>query len=253
MVHIRLKNVTLSYPIYTAENSSLRATLGSQIGGKIGRSQKGTRVVTALSDVSIEINSGDRVGIIGHNGAGKSTLLKVLAQIFYPQIGQVEIKGEVSCLVDITLGMNAELSGLENIRLRGIVLGLTNRQIKDLTPSIVEFSELGDFIHMPIRTYSSGMYMRLAFAITTAVYPEILVMDEMIGAGDAAFLDKAVERMEDMIGQTEIMVVATHSNFIIRKFCNKVIWMGKGEVKDYGNVEEIISSFEEHTEEVLST
>lgn len=253
MVHIRLKNVSLSYPIYTAENSSLRATLGSQIGGRIGQSQKGTQVVTALSDVSLEINSGDRIGIIGHNGAGKSTLLKVLAQIFYPQIGQIEIKGDVSCLVDITLGMNAELSGLENIRLRGIFLGLTNRQINDLTPSIVEFSELGDFIHMPIRTYSSGMYMRLAFAITTSVYPEILVMDEMIGAGDAAFLDKAVVRMEDMIGKTEIMVVATHSNFIIRKFCNKVIWMEKGEVKEYGNVEETISSFEEHTETVLST
>ncbi len=253
MAHIHLKNISLAYPVYSAENSSLRATIGSKLGGKIERNQTGTQVITALSNVSISFNSGDRVGIIGHNGAGKSTLLKVLAQIYYPQQGEVVIDGDVSCLVDITLGMDAEVSGLENIRLRGIFLGLTKKEIDGLIPSIVEFSELGDFIHMPVRTYSSGMYMRLAFAITTAIYPQILVMDEMIGAGDAAFLDKAIARVEDMIGQTEIMVVATHSNFIIRKFCNKVLWMEKGSVKRFGDVAQIIKEYELETGETLKT
>lgn len=251
MAHIHLKNISLFYPVYSVENSSLRATIGTRLGGKIGSNSTGKQVITALSNVSLEINSGDRIGIIGHNGAGKSTLLKVLAQIYHPQHGEVEINGDVSCLVDITLGMDVEVSGIENIRLRGIFLGLTSKEINDLTPSIVEFSELGDFIHMPVRTYSSGMYMRLAFAITTAIYPKILVMDEMIGAGDAAFLDKALARVDKMIKHTEIMVVATHSNFIVRKFCNKVLWMEKGCIKRYGKVDDILEEFFSKNIEVL--
>jgi ABC-type polysaccharide/polyol phosphate transport system ATPase subunit len=243
MASIRLKGVTLRYPIYTVRGRGLKSTLISRLGGVLSAEPDATWV-TALDDLDLELNDGDRLGIIGHNGSGKTTLLRVLSGIYEPQAGEVSIDGDVSCFVDITLGMDADRTGWENIQLRGVFMGLPTKEIEALAPAIAAFSELGEYLDMPVRTYSAGMFMRLAFAITTAVPQEIIVMDEMIGAGDAQFLDKAVARVTDLLGKTRIMAVATHSNFIIRRFCNKALWMEKGRKKAFGPVDEVVAAYE---------
>jgi ABC-type polysaccharide/polyol phosphate transport system ATPase subunit len=243
MAKIKLTNVTLRYPIFTPKTRAIKTALLTRLGGTISETNN-TVVVSALQDLNLDIGDGDRLGIIGHNGAGKTTLLRVLSQVYEPQIGTVEVQGSVSSFVDITLGMDPDANGWDNIVFRGTFLGMTYEQARALAPSIAEFSELGDYINMPVRTYSSGMFMRLAFAITTSVQPEIIVMDEMIGAGDARFLDKAVARITDMLDKTRIVVVATHSNFIIRRFCNKVLWLEKGRVRAYGGVDSVLADYE---------
>jgi ABC-type polysaccharide/polyol phosphate transport system ATPase subunit len=243
MAIIRLENVSLSYPVFANRSRSLKQVVLSRLGGKIS-THNNVVVVDALRDISFELCDGDRLGIVGHNGAGKTTLLRTLAQIYEPQCGVVKIEGNVSSFVDITLGMDPEATGWDNIIFRGVFLGLTFKEARDLSQSIAEFSELGEYLDMPVRTYSAGMYMRLAFAVTSSISPDILIMDEMIGAGDARFFDKAIARMTSMISQTKIMVVATHSNAIISKFCNKVLWMEKGKVREIGRVDEIIPKFE---------
>lgn len=243
MAKIKLTDVSLSYPLYTHQSRSLRKTVLTRLGGKVAK-HNNLIVVEALRGINLTLNDGDRLGVIGHNGAGKTTLLRVLAQVYEPQIGKVEVQGKLSSLVDITLGMDPEATGWDNIIFRSVFLGLTYTQARALSPSIAEFSELGEYLDMPVRTYSSGMYMRLAFAVTTSVYPDILVMDEMIGAGDARFFDKAVARVTALMNRTRIMIVASHSNFTITQFCNKVLWMERGEIKALGTVGEIIPRFE---------
>ena len=243
MAHVSLKQVSLEYPIITARSQAIKTALFTRLGGRISAHDR-TVVVRALNAIDLELTDGDRLGIVGHNGAGKSTILKVISRIYEPQAGTVTVSGTLSSLVDITLGMDSEASGWENIRFRGAFMGLTNAQTRALAPSIADFSELGDYLDMPLRTYSSGMYMRLAFAIATSVQPEIIVMDEMIGAGDANFVDKAVARLDAMLGQSKILVVASHSNATIRKFCNKVLWLSKGEAHAFGPVDQILAAFE---------
>lgn len=246
MALIRLENVSLHYPVYSSQTRGIKTLLFTQLGGKLSTFNR-TVVVEALRDVNLELRDGDRLGIVGHNGAGKTTLLRVLAQIYEPQKGRVTVQGKLSSFVDITLGMDPEATGWENILFRCAFLGLSFEQARELSPSIAEFSELGEYLDMPVRTYSSGMYMRLAFAITTSVYPEIILMDEMIGTGDARFLEKATARLNDMLDKTRIFVVASHSNSIISRFCNKVLWMEKGEVKALGPREEIMVRFAANT------
>lgn len=242
MALVRLENTVLHYPVYTQQALTIKRLVLSRLGGTVSTHDNSVSV-EALSGISLELNDGDRLGIIGHNGAGKTTLLRVISQVYEPQGGKVTIEGRLSCLVDITLGMDPEASGWDNIVFRGAFLGLSFDEARELAPSIAEFSELGEYLNMPVRTYSSGMYMRLAFAITTAVYPDILVMDEMIGAGDARFFDKAIERVTSMMNRTKIVIVASHSNYTITKFCNKVLWMDKGKVKALGSVDEILPRF----------
>jgi ABC-type polysaccharide/polyol phosphate transport system ATPase subunit len=244
MAHIRLRGVSLHYPIYTPRSRAINTTVLTRLGGRIA-SKDNVVIVQALNDLTLDLADGDRLGIIGHNGAGKSTLLRVISQIYEPQSGTVDISGKLSNFVDITLGMDPDANGWDNIKFRGVFMGLTNEEINRLAPSIAEFSELGEYLNMPMHTYSAGMFMRLAFAITTAVPPEIIVMDEMIGAGDAQFLDKAVDRIEHMLDRTRIVVVASHSNFIIRKFCNKLLWMEQGKMRAIGPVDELLASYDE--------
>ena len=244
MASIRLTDVSLLYPIYTPQTRGFKSALFTSLGGSISR-HNATVVVEALRDFNLELHDGDRLGIIGHNGAGKSTLLRVLSGIYEPQFGTVEIEGNVSSLVDITLGMEPEASGWDNILFRGAFLGLSYAEARKLAPSVAEFSELGDYLNMPVRTYSSGMFMRLAFAITTSVQPEIIVMDEMIGAGDARFLDKAIARITSMLEKTKIVVVATHSNSTMRGFCNKALWLEKGEIKEFGSLDRVLGDYDQ--------
>jgi ABC-type polysaccharide/polyol phosphate transport system ATPase subunit len=200
--------------------------------------------VDALTQISLHLQSGDRLGLIGHNGAGKSTLLRILAGIYEPSVGKVNINGSIGAMLDITLGMDPEATGYENIRIRGMILGLSKSEIEQIIPDIEEFTEMGSFLSMPVKTYSSGMTVRLAFAISTAIAPDILLMDEAIGAGDAHFMEKAQKRLENFVHQSEILVLASHSNAAIRQFCNKALWLEHGRVHMFDDVETVVSAYE---------
>jgi len=244
MAAITCENVSVDYPLYGAGSRSLKKTLmrmGS--GGRISRDAGDRVCVQALRDVSLHIDHGERVGIIGSNGAGKTTLLRVLAGIYEPTRGVVRCEGHISPLFDTTLGMDTEATGYENIVLGGLFLGLSPREIRGRTDEIAEFTELGDYLSVPMRTYSTGMMLRLAFAVSTCIDPEILLMDEWIGVGDAHFLEKAERRMERLVDHSRILVIASHSDALIKRLCNKVVLLDHGEVKAIGLVEEILDQY----------
>jgi len=230
MALISLKNVSVSFPIYGAGSASLKKTLASSVtGGRFGK-ETGVNVVQALSNITLELKSGDRLGLVGHNGAGKSTLLRALAGVYEPSAGEFVRQGTVASLIDPALGIEPDASGIENIMLRGLVMGLSKRQIDDLTPSICEFSGLGEYVNMPVRTYSTGMLMRLAFSISTSVEADILLMDEWLSVGDADFTAKAEQRMKDVVAKSGILVLASHSPELIAKECNRVIHLEHGRI-----------------------
>jgi len=216
----------------------------SNVGGQINRGES-TVMVQALKDISFELKEGDRVALIGANGAGKSTLLKVLAGVLEPLQGRAEIQGEIVALFNIMLGMDQDATSYENIRLRGMYLGLAPKTIEKHIQDIADFSDLGEFLYMPIRTYSRGMHVRLAFAVSTAIVPEILLMDEMIGAGDAAFIEKANKRREKFLDATKVMVIATHSKEVVMKWCNKGILLHNGQIKAFASTEEVYERYME--------
>jgi lipopolysaccharide transport system ATP-binding protein len=191
----------------------------------------------------LEFKEGDRIGLVGHNGAGKSTLLRVLSGVFKPTLGTATIQGSVGSLIDVSLGLNPELSGKENIFLRGALLGLRNVEIRERFEEIVEFSQLGDFIEMPMRTYSSGMQMRLAFAISTVVRPEILLMDEWLSVGDEAFKIKAADRLAKLVEASQILVLASHSRELLENVTDKVVWLDHGKVKIQGPSREVLDAY----------
>lgn len=231
MAHIIFEHVNVDFPIYNAKNRSLKNTvLQAATGGKVSFGAEGT-VIRSLEDVSFEIHEGERVGIVGHNGAGKSTLLRALSNVYAPTAGRVEIVGEIGSLVDIALGIDGEATGRENIYIRGALLGLKRGEIEKRFDEIVEFSELGEFINMPVRTYSSGMHLRLAFAVATIIRPEILLMDEWLSVGDAAFNEKAEGRLSDLVKSSRILVIASHSRELIERTCNRAMWFEHGRLK----------------------
>jgi len=243
MASISLNNISVSFPVYSTSGRSLKTQLlAATTGGRItaDSASSGVTIVEAIRELSLDLRDGDRVGLIGHNGAGKTTLLRVLAGIYEPNKGQVSIEGHVVPLLSINLGMDPESTGYENILLRGLYLGLNKRQIRAQTEEIAEFTELGDFLNLPIRTYSDGMQMRLAFAISTSVAPDILLLDEGIGAGDAAFLRKASLRLKQFTEQVSIIVLSSHSEELIEKMCSKVVLMQHGRMIAYGKTEEIL-------------
>ena len=243
MAHVEIENVSLSYPIYGTNARSFKAALINMATGGRLHKNNGNIVVEALKDVSLKLEKGDRLALLGHNGAGKSTLLKVLAKIYEPTQGKVNVKGKVNCLFDIMMGMDHELNGYENIMLRGLILGLSKPEIRELIPQIEEFSELGDFMKMPIKSYSAGMKVRLAFGIITHVFSEVLLIDEIVNVGDANFLEKAKKQMTKLVHQSEFMVLSTHDTNIVRELCNKALWLEKGVVKCFGEVEEVLKVY----------
>src|SRR3984957_545421 len=232
MALITLDRVTVDFPIYNAKKRSLKSELIRRtVGGHIEAIDDSHVSVMALRDVSLTLNDGDRLGVIGHNGAGKSTLLRVLSGVYEPPIGRVVIEGRISSLTDMMMGMDAEATGYENILLRSVFLGLSVKQAQANIVEIEDFTELGNFLKLPMRTYSTGMILRLAFAISTAVTPEILIMDELVSAGDAAFMSKAEARLNELIGRTQILVLASHHLEMLRRICNKVALMEEGQVR----------------------
>ncbi len=250
MASIILDNVSIEFPIYSMASRSLKKSfVHLTTGGKISAEARGPVVVRALHEVSLRFEHGDRVGIIGHNGAGKSTLLRVVSEIYEPTSGVIQIDGKVSPLLDVMLGMEHESTGYENIIMRGILLGLTEKQIKRKMDDIANFSELGDYLSVPLRTYSTGMKVRLAFGAATSVDPEILVLDEVVGAGDAGFMSKAKKRLNKLVEKSSIVLFAAHSDEIIKRFCNKVLLLDSGTVRFFGDVDEGIEMYKSKREQ----
>jgi ABC-type polysaccharide/polyol phosphate transport system ATPase subunit len=242
MAQIELDRVSLTFNI--RQNS--KVTFKEFVVQRLGRRAAAPRMqVKALQNVSLSIQEGQRVGIIGHNGAGKSTLLRLLAGIYPPTGGQRLVEGRISSLFDITLGFESEASGWENIGYRSYLQGETPHTIKDKIQPIADFSELGDFLKLPVRYYSAGMSVRLAFSIATAIEPEILLVDEVLSVGDLAFQDKARRRMYDMMSKAKIIVMVSHDLASIEKFCNRVVWMEHGAVRQIGPAQAVIAAYTE--------
>ncbi len=244
MAHITFSNVSIEFPIFNATGRSLTSSiLKVATGGKLDADPNGRVLVRSLTDISFSLREGDKVALLGHNGAGKSTMLRVLGRVYSPTKGTAEIVGEVGSLIDISLGINPEATGRENVYIRGQLLGLTKQEISDKYAEIVEFAELGDFMEMPVRTYSSGMHLRLAFAVSTVVRPEILLMDEWLSVGDADFQHKAEARLRNLVSETKILAIATHSRELVEAVCNKAIWLEHGHVKMDGPVSEVVPAY----------
>lgn len=246
MASILLEDVSVDFPIYSASSRSFKKTMiWMGTGGRIARDAKDRVVVQALRNLNLRISEGDRLGLIGHNGAGKTTLLRAIAGVYEPSGGRIHCEGHVTPLFDSTLGMDMEATGYENLYLRGLFLKIPPAEIRARTEEIAEFTELGDYLAMPMRTYSTGMVVRLALAISTCVDPEILLMDEMINAGDAKFIKKSSERIEQLISRSSILILSSHSDSIIRTFCNKVILLEQGQIKAAGSVDDVLAEFAE--------
>jgi len=240
---IIVKDLSVDIPIFDVASSSIRQLLLRRaVGGQVA--QQGSHVVVnALKRIGFEAHDGDRIGLIGANGSGKTTLLRVLADIYPPTSGTVEVVGRVSPMFDNNLGMNGDSTGLENIRLCGLLWGLTPEQIKNSIDDIAEFTELGGYLNMPIRTYSQGMQLRLAFAIVTVREPEILLLDESIGVGDAHFFDKAYARLQSLVDRSRILIVASHSEPMIRRLRNKAIWLHAGTLMEFDDVDRVLQAY----------
>jgi lipopolysaccharide transport system ATP-binding protein len=243
VANLLIDNVSVSFPLYHGESRSLKKTVFSVASGRLGEDRKHRLVVEALRNVSFSLRTGDKLGFIGSNGAGKTTLLRTMAGIYEPAGGKITIDGVVTALLDPSQGMNFEMTGRENIRLRGLFGGFNDAQIKQMQEDVAAFAGLDQFLELPVRTYSSGMVIRLGFALATAVKPQILLMDEWILAGDASFLDKARHRLETMVRGAEILVLSSHSAEIIMRWCNRVIWMESGQIKADGPPEQVLAAY----------
>jgi lipopolysaccharide transport system ATP-binding protein len=231
MSYIRASNVIVEFPVYGGSNRSLKKVImRTATGGILAHDSHDKVTVRALDDISFEFTEGDRIGLLGHNGAGKSTLLRLLAGIYEPSQGHIEIQGSISSMLNISLGMDYEATGIENIYLRGHFMGIPPKKMHLLIDEISEFTELGDYLHLPMRTYSSGMAMRLAFAVSTSVDADIILMDEWLSVGDVNFVEKAKIRMDNMVGKSKIIVLASHNRALIESQCNKIYQLEHGKL-----------------------
>src|SRR6266567_3420518 len=231
MVSIDVWNASVDFPIFDAKTRSLKKAVLGKVGGKIGTDQRAP-IIEALHDITLSLREGDRVGLVGHNGAGKSTLLRMLAGIYEPTRGTAHIHGKVAPVFDMGVGMDPEISGLENIIIRGLFLGMTRKQMEKRVDEITEFTELGDYIQMPLRTYSTGMRVRLALGVVTS-----------IDAVDAAFLDKARDRLVDLVKRSGLLVFASHSDEFLVELCDTAIWMDEGRVRQRGGLREVLTAY----------
>jgi ABC-type polysaccharide/polyol phosphate transport system ATPase subunit len=245
MTSVLLEDVSIDFPIYGAERSFRKVLFERATGGFVQREgHKLDRVVVkALTNISLHLTEGDRLGLVGHNGAGKSTLLRVMAGAYAPVKGRVAIKGKITPLFDVLPGLDSEDTGYQNILTAGLFFGMSRREIEAMIPDIEEFSELGEYLNLPVRTYSSGMTMRLGFAFATAMHPGILLMDEGIGAGDARFAERAVKRMAEFIGRSRIVVLASHADDLVRSICTKVALMQSGRILAVGPVNDVLTQY----------
>ena len=235
MSHIILKDVCLNYKV--KKDIKFRdLVLGNRAESNFSK-MSGDGIIRALNKITLELHNGDRLAIIGSNGAGKSSLLKVISEIYPISKGKIDVSGHIATMFDM------DASGWENIRLRGIMLGLKPKEIESKVQEIAEFSELGDYLDIPVKYYSSGMFVRLAFSVSTSVNPDILLLDEVLAAGDAKFVDKANKRVDEMMKSAKILVLVTHSMESAVKFCNKAILLKKGEILKVGEPKEVVDYY----------
>jgi len=240
---VDISDVSVFFPLYHGSNRSLKKTVMAAASGRLGKDRQSRVVVQALRDISFSLGPGDRLGLIGMNGAGKTTLLRTLAGIYEPVMGHLRIQGSVNAMLDPNLGMDVELTGRENILLRGLYNGLPRSEQARLEEDVADFAGLGDFMDLPVRTYSSGMVVRLGFAMATAIRPQILLMDEWFVAGDAEFRDKAQERLETMVRGAEILVLSTHDLGVVGSWCTRVLWLDQGRIREDGRPDEVLAHY----------
>jgi len=232
----------VDFPIFDARSRSLKKTVLGVVGGNIAKESR-VPIIEALKEVTLTFAEGDRVGLVGHNGAGKSTLLRLLSGIYEPTRGVAEIHGRVAPVFDLGVGMDPEISGYENILIRGLFLGMTRRQMQARVDDIAEFTELGDFLSLPLRTYSTGMRIRLALGVVTSIDPEILLLDEGIGAVDAAFLERARDRLADLVKRAGLLVFDSHSEDFLRQLCDSAVWLEHGRVRAQGPLDDVLREY----------
>jgi homopolymeric O-antigen transport system ATP-binding protein len=240
---IEANNIGIEFPVATPSARSFRhfaIRTASRVGGTVSKNEGSFRFVQALDDVSFALNQGDRLGLVGHNGAGKTTLIRVLAGIYEPTRGSLRMVGRNVPMFDIGLGMDEEASGYENIRIRGLILGLTPEEIEARVPEIAEFAELGDYLELPIRTYSSGMLLRLVFSIAASIHGDIILMDEWIAVGDAHFRKKTHDRLQEITARSGIVVLASHDHGLLRDTCNLGLYLDGGRVRAFGALEDVL-------------
>jgi ABC-type polysaccharide/polyol phosphate transport system ATPase subunit len=230
---LKFEDVTVQYPIYNSRNMSLRNQLMRiSTGGRIESEAGHVQLVTALRNASFTVNHGDSIGLIGHNGAGKSTMLRTMAGVYTPSMGKVTRHGRVATVLELGTGMDPELSGYENITRMSMLLGMSKEQIRENAREIEAFTQLGDFLQLPVRTYSSGMATRLMFAVATSTKPDILLVDEMFGTGDAEFQAQAKKRLQELIRSVGIFVFASQSNDLVKTYCTRFFFLEHGSVKE---------------------
>jgi ABC-2 type transport system ATP-binding protein len=242
MVGIDVRNAYVDFPIFDAKSRSLKKKVLGKVGGKITTGSR-VPIIEALHDVTLSLREGDRVGLVGHNGAGKSTLLRMLAGIYEPTRGFAQVSGKVAPVFDMGVGMDPEISGYENIIIRGLYLGMTRKEMEKRVDGIAEFTELGDYLAMPLRTYSTGMRVRLAMGVVTSIDPEILLLDEGIGAVDDAFLKKARDRLKDLVKRSGMLVFASHSDELLFELCDSAILMDEGHLVHHGSLRDVITRY----------
>ena len=241
---VSLDRVSVSFPVYQGGSRSLKKrVLYHGSAGRIGRDASDKIIIEALREVSFSLAAGDRLALIGANGAGKTTLLRTIAGIYEPIEGSVVTHGRISPMFDISLGIDADLSGYDNIRLRALLLGLSPGAIEQYLPDIAQFTELDEYLDMPVRTYSSGMILRLGFAVATCFQPEILLMDEWILAGDAHFMGRAEARVQSFIERASVMVLASHNLQLCSRWCTMGVWLDQGRIKELGPVDKVIQQY----------
>ena len=256
-VSIHTHDAWVEFPIFDAKSRSLKKTFLGKAGGTIGRNTSNVLVIEALKDITLSLSTGDRVGLLGHNGAGKSTLLRLLSGIYEPTRGEAIVNGRVAPIFDLGVGMDPEISGYENIIIRGLFLGETRKKMQSKIEEIAEFTELGEYLSMPLRTYSTGMRVRLAMGVVTSIDPEILLLDEGIGAVDAEFLKKAQTRLQKLVERSGILVFASHSTEFLARLCKTAIWIDHGSIKMMGGIEDVVRAYEgeeaaRHVAEVIA-
>lgn len=240
MSSIQVKNLSLKFRIYHDRSPSLKEYFANLFKRKRQTSHSD---FWAVKDVSFEIKAGDRVGIIGSNGAGKSTLLKALCRVYESSEGEISVNGRIAPLLEIGAGFHPEFTGRENIYLNGAILGYTKQQLRLIEPEVIAFAELEEFIDTPVKYYSTGMYMRLAFSLATAMHPDILVLDEIFAGGDAAFMAKASARMHALIDKANIMIMVSHDHHLVKSLCNRAIWLDHGKLMADGLPEDIVERY----------
>ncbi len=232
---ISFKNVSKEYTLYKSDSERFRALFFKNKKAKINK---------ALKNVTFDINRGEAVGLIGDNGAGKSTILKHITGVAFPTEGEVQVNGKVAALLELTAGFSMEMTGRENIYLKGYILGLTDKEIKRLEERIIEFAELGDYIDQPVRTYSSGMKMRLGFAINVNIEPDVLVIDEALSVGDATFKKKCKNKIADTIKSGVTVLYVSHNAESVKELCTRAIYLKKGKLVYDGTVEDALQVYQ---------